>query len=150
MTSEVRSDVRLSVAGSQVISETLEGETVVINLDTGVYYSLGGTASEVWEAAVEGTALSELLAGLGSRYEGETAAVEASVHRFLDELEGDGLLRRTPGGPSAAAAPRPAAGDRLPFVPPTVQRFTDIQDLLLLDPIHEVDDSGWPNRPAGD
>jgi hypothetical protein len=23
-----------------------------------------------------------------------------------------------------------------------------MEDLLLLDPIHEVDESGWPNRPS--
>jgi hypothetical protein len=28
-----------------------------------------------------------------------------------------------------------------------LQKFTDMQDLLLLDPIHEVDESGWPRVP---
>ena len=26
------------------------------------------------------------------------------------------------------------------------ERFTDMQDLLLLDPIHDVDETGWPVR----
>ena len=25
-------------------------------------------------------------------------------------------------------------------------RYTDIEDMLILDPIHEVDASGWPHR----
>jgi hypothetical protein len=28
-----------------------------------------------------------------------------------------------------------------------LQKYTDMADLLLLDPIHEVDEQGWP-QPA--
>ena len=145
-------DVRLAVGGSHVISETIDGETVVINLDSGVYFSLGGTASDVWEAAVEGTALSDLLADLHARYDGEEPAIRGAVEGLLAEMEADGLVRRVPRGPSDnPAGPEPAPnGERRPFAPPTLERFTDIQDLLLLDPIHEVDDRGWPNPRSGE
>ncbi len=33
------------------------------------------------------------------------------------------------------------------FTNPVLEKFTDMADLLLLDPIHEVDESGWPNKP---
>jgi hypothetical protein len=29
-----------------------------------------------------------------------------------------------------------------------VERFTDMQDLLLLDPIHDTSDMGWPQRAS--
>ncbi len=32
------------------------------------------------------------------------------------------------------------------FVTPELTRYTDIEDMLILDPIHEVDASGWPHR----
>ena len=38
-------------------------------------------------------------------------------------------------------------GERRPFSPPQVQRFDDLQELLLLDPIHDVSDQGWPHTP---
>ncbi len=31
------------------------------------------------------------------------------------------------------------------YVAPVLESFTDMQDLILLDPIHEVDAAGWPN-----
>jgi hypothetical protein len=34
------------------------------------------------------------------------------------------------------------------FQPPTLRKYTDMQDLLLIDPIHEVDDLGWPGVKA--
>jgi len=38
----------------------------------------------------------------------------------------------------------PPAG-RPPFVKPILQKYTDMADLLLLDPIHEVGEQGWPH-----
>lgn len=136
----------LEVAGSHVISETIDGETVVIHLESGIYYSLGGTASEIWESIVDGTSQSALVAGLCARYEAAPGAVEEAVRAFLDEIEQDGLIRRLPGPPRASADAVAAAEERPPFATPTVQRFTDIQELLMLDPIHEVDPTGWPRR----
>ena len=34
--------------------------------------------------------------------------------------------------------------ERPVFKPPLLKRYTDMQELLILDPIHEVDDTGWP------
>ena len=34
----------------------------------------------------------------------------------------------------------------IPFDAPILKRYTDQQELLLLDPIHEVDDIGWPRE----
>lgn len=143
------SDTHLSVSGSHVIAETIDGETVVINLETGLYFSLVGTASEVWEAVRAGTTRAALLVALGARYAASPDAIAEATDAFLEAMAADGLLRREASAarstPEPAAAP--AGGQRPPFVPPTLQRFHDVQDLLLLDPIHEVDERGWPHVP---
>jgi hypothetical protein len=42
--------------------------------------------------------------------------------------------------------------ERPPFTPPVLEVFADMRDLLLLDPIHDVAEVGWPtakpSRPA--
>ena len=35
--------------------------------------------------------------------------------------------------------------ERVPYVPPVLEKFTDMQDLILLDPVHEVSERGWPH-----
>jgi hypothetical protein len=41
-------------------------------------------------------------------------------------------------------------GKESKFEKPGLQKYSDMQDLLLLDPIHEVDEMGWPHAlPAG-
>ena len=34
------------------------------------------------------------------------------------------------------------------FERPKLGKYTDMQDLLLADPIHEVDEQGWPVQPG--
>ena len=31
------------------------------------------------------------------------------------------------------------------FEPPLISKYSDMQELLILDPIHDVSDAGWPN-----
>jgi hypothetical protein len=34
------------------------------------------------------------------------------------------------------------------YKPPAIERFDDLEELLVLDPIHEVDEAGWPATPV--
>lgn len=135
----------IRIGSPQVISETMDGEAVVINLESGYYYSLDRVASEVWAMVEAGTTEAAVVAALAARYEAPDGEIERVLGSFIDEMERDGLIARvvSDGDSARPAAPAP---DRAPFAPPSMTRFTDIKDLLLLDPIHEVDEAGWPNR----
>jgi len=43
-----------------------------------------------------------------------------------------------------------ASGEKRPFRVPSFQRFEDMQAFLLVDPIHEVDETGWPQIKPGE
>lgn len=104
-----------------VLDEVFDGEAVLVNLRTGRYYALDAEATVVWRAVVAGEPLP---AGSG-----------AFAHRLVEEelAIADGALPEPDGEGS-----------------PAMQVFTDMEDILLLDPIHDVDydASGWPARPA--
>ncbi|MCP4686880.1 MAG: PqqD family protein, partial [Desulfobacterales bacterium] len=70
--------------------------------------------------------------------------VEAAVQRFLDEMLGEGLILADETGRSHAPPADPPAPVAAEFSPPALRKFTDMEELLLLDPIHEVNDAGWP------
>ena len=42
-----------------------------------------------------------------------------------------------------------STGEKLPFEAPVLYTYTDMAELLLLDPIHDVDETGWP-KPASE
>ena len=134
----------------QVISETVGGETIIVNLASGHYFSLQGTAVDVWQGIERGDAAETIVLELEQRYEAGEGEIDAAVRKLLDDFVAAELL--VADGNGAGSVPAVAAsqnvGDRAPFVAPSFSTFTDMQDIILLDPVHEVDTRGWPHASA--
>jgi hypothetical protein len=62
---------------------------------------------------------------------------------FIAELVKEGLLEEEE---ERAADPLPEMEWPARFSPPFVERYDEMKNLLMLDPIHEVDEQGWPSR----
>ena len=147
----VSAPARYTVDPAKVVSEIIDGEAILINLANGYYYSLDTTAAEIWTHLQAGRTAPEIVSVLRRRYDCSQADPEAAVQSLIASLETDELI--APGMPSSGPAPQMLSSDeasRTPFRPPTLERFSDMQGFLLVDPIHEVDDTGWPNvKPEG-
>ncbi len=141
------SDLVLTISGRHIVHEDFGGEVVVVNLKTGTYYGLNGTAAAIWQRIGGGLSATQIADGFAARYSGEADAVRTAVAAFLDELQREALIHPT-AQPAAAVSSEPAALPPGPFTPPAVQRCTDMEELLVLDPVHEVDAMGWPARPT--
>ena len=134
-----------------MIAEVVEGEVIAIDLDRGSYYSLVGAAADVWGALIAGRSGQEILAAANSAAPASAtpdAALATKLQGFVESLLAEQLIRPSAPQGNAAGAPlaaiAPWSESALRF-----ERFTDMQDLLILDPIHEVDDeAGWP-KPVG-
>lgn len=135
-----------------VVSETIEGETIVIHLKTGTYYSLEKTAVEIWQAIEVGITLGYLLTGMRQWYDQNTEdeEMETSTRQFIKDLIQEELIVVDTDfqkySETQSSIPQPAF-ETSRFTIPSFEKYTDMQDLLLLDPIHEVELSGWPERP---
>lgn len=137
------------VASSQITSEIIDGEVMIINLKNGNYFNLNGSVVEIWTALQEGASRDRVLSRLSRRYAADKAALATSLDGLLKELQQEELIAPAEGNepveaPSAAADSLPTT----PFNPPQLSKFSDMQELLLLDPIHDVDDAGWPKAKA--
>ena len=133
-----------------IIHETLDGEAVVINLDNGRYYSMNESGSFIWNAIEAGYSLSEIAALCATGPETERAST--LVSEFVAKLIEQGLAESLSAEQTnSATGPLPTlalSSAPLPFEAPTAEVFTDMERLIPLDPIHEVDERGWPNRRA--
>jgi hypothetical protein len=141
---------RLRVNAPQVIHETIDGEVIIINLATGNYYSVKGSGADVWEAiqASPGTDAQEIAAAIAGRFDRPADAIEPDIGSFLEELRREELVAEAEDGAAPATAANGTAvadGEPRTFEPPVLEKYTDMQDLVLLDPVHEVDPAGWPN-----
>jgi hypothetical protein len=131
-----------------VISETIDGEVVIINLGTGNYYSLQGTGAVLWRGIEQGATRDELVEHLATSH-ADASGVDAAVDSFVEQLLGDELVVPADGEPPGPPVLDPPVTAR--FEVPLLERFTDMTDLILLDPVHDVDAAaGWPRakRPA--
>jgi hypothetical protein len=140
------------VNAPEVIAETVGEETMVVNLGTGHYFNLQGTAVDVWEGIERAEPLDVIVQGLEARFEAAAGEIESAVSELVRELQEAALIvaATADDGPAPdAAAARSAEGVRGPFVKPQLAKFTDMQDIILLDPVHEVDPRGWPHAAAG-
>ncbi len=133
-----------------VISETMGDETIIVNLASGHYFSLRGANVDVWDYLRRGYTTSQIADLLTKKYDVSAAAAEDSAAALVAELEREELIAETDRLESPAEITERAVdeGNRQPFAMPPLSKFTDMQDIILLDPVHEVDQRGWPHAPT--
>lgn len=84
-------DTRLTIP-PQVMSRLVGDETVLLNLESGLYFGLDGVGQRIWETVSEGKALREAVATIVDEYEVERAQAEADALAFAKTLVERGLL----------------------------------------------------------
>ena len=143
-------DRKLRVNSPQVIHETIDGEVIIIDLSTGTYFSAKGSAAEMWEAihASPGVSEESIAAAVATAYDVSPQAIAGDVHAFVSELLGEHVvaLADAEAGDAVTASIERTGASGAPFAPPKLEKYTDMQDLVLLDPVHQVDATGWPER----
>lgn len=129
-----------------VMHETIEQEVVIVNLDNGTYYSIDGAGAQLWDwMAGPGCSEATLLAMAQAHFHGDAQIIADSVLAFVAQLREEQLVRVVAGMPDQDAVATLGDALRPHFALPTLQKFTDMETLLLADPVHEVDEAGgWP------
>ncbi len=142
---------RFRVNTPDVMHESIEGEVIIINLVSGNYYSVRGSGTEIW-AQVQGqeaVSRSEVVDALGVLSDDSRLDLERAVAQFLEELCREGLVAEvetSEATPRTLQVPPENGRPRRPFGQPMLEKYTDMQDLVLIDPVHQVDDTGWPRK----
>jgi hypothetical protein len=125
-------------ASADIVFEEFEGDLVVLNLGSGRYFGFNKSAATVWNALMQGVRPSTISA-VGS---GET-----DIRGFVDTLLANELVvaNSDVNTPLMAAQIEDLEADRSA---PVVEIYDDLADLIVADPIHDVDaEAGWPVKP---
>ena len=127
-------ETRYTLNAGEIAAEVIGGEAVILNLSTGVYYSLDGAGGLAFALLSRGHPPARVGARLAADYEGVSEAeATADVERLAAELTAESVL--VDAGDSVAAELEehelPPAGE---YLAPELQTFTDMGDLLALDP----------------
>ena len=143
---------RMRLASAQVVADVVGDEVVIVNLDNGAYYSTEGAGCDVWRLLTAGTAVEKTATILAERYAGDEATMASYLDQLVDELLEEGLLAVSKNDEAEAPEVTVELAETTngaTFVAAPLEKFSDMIPLLLLDPVHEVDDAGWPHA-AGD
>lgn len=139
-------DARYSLRQPEVTLETFEGESIVIDFASGCYYSLSVSASEMLTLLASGATPSEVAARLGARHHEPSARLAADLDGLVGRLLAERILVVREGAAPALETPLPPPAAA--YQPPCLERFEDMREMLLLDPIHELDQATWGAPPA--
>jgi len=132
----------LELRSADVVHETIEDETIVIDLQTGAYYWAAGLSSVVFLQALSGLTRNDLLEWVAATYPDQASATE-DTKLFLDALVAVNLCVISQDVPVNPVTLMPVPPEK--YSTPVIGGSDDMAELLLLDPIHEVDpDAGWP------
>jgi hypothetical protein len=138
--------VRYQLNRPTIIDEMIDGEVVVVDLYRGFYYSIRGAGVDIWHLLAEPVTSGEVADQIAARFALDRSVAAATVDAFIAELDINVLVREAEGEPAAQQVrPAPTAPPPSSFEPPLLEKFTDLEDLLLLDPIDDVTGRGWPN-----
>ena len=128
----------------KVISEGFDNESVVVNLDNGNYYNMENSSFIIWNALLIGHNNEEVVQKVTDTFSNENKdTIGQEVQAFIQELIEEELI--------VESDVRPIEKMDLEFTKqqyttPSLTKFTDMQGLLLIDPIHEVEEKGWPHK----
>lgn len=128
----------------KIVYEVLNTEVIAIDFDTGTYYALLHVAKQVWLLIEQQTPLDTIVQVISSYYKQNPSEVLSDVEQLIAQLLENGLIESVD---CPVQGPIPQIDSHgFGYEPPKLVSYMDIQDLLLLDPIHEVVETGWPNK----
>jgi hypothetical protein len=132
-------------------AEIFDEEVLAINLTNGHYHSIRGTGVSIWRSLIDGFDEGQIVQAMQASYGVDRATLEADVRGFVKQLVDGGLVVPDDGAVSAPAAITTRSADPITYSTPIFESHLDMQELLLIDPIHDVDVKvGWPLRASPD
>jgi len=88
------------IASPDVVFRDLDGEAVLLHLETGLYFGLDPVGTRIWSLLGEGAPLRRLHAQLLEEYDVAPARLEADLLQLAARLVASGLVDiREPGTP---------------------------------------------------
>ena len=137
---------QLNIPG--VLREPFEGEEVIINLDTGVYFVLNAVGSVIFEMLQSTLSRPKILSYCKEHFGKLGDKEQSEINAITEELIVEGIIvpltELEKKEPTTDEIQHLLSIKETAYQTPELHRFTDMQELLLLDPVHEVDDRGWP------
>jgi hypothetical protein len=83
---------RLLTVSPGCVATNLDGETIILNIDAGVYYGLSDVGAFIWEILQQPTTFAAIHQAVLGEYAVDPQTCEADVQELINELIGQRLV----------------------------------------------------------
>lgn len=130
---------RFRLTGDDVVFEQFDKDLVILDLATGQYFGLNDAATHAWHALMAGMSVAEISA---------CGRFDQTVSDFISKLMEYGLIIADENTVANAGEDVIATLEGCSEAP-QIEVFDDLADLIMADPIHDVEEEGgWPRMPG--
>lgn len=77
-----------------LIATDMDGDTVMMSIDSGEYFGVGGVGPRVWELLEQTTDVRAIVQAIRSEYDVDEASCQADMLQFVATLMEHDLVRR--------------------------------------------------------
>ncbi len=81
------------VRDPDLIAADMDGDLVMLSIERGEYFGVGGVGTRVWELLEQPASVDDLTAAICAEYEVDEATCRADMSRFAEELLRLGLVK---------------------------------------------------------
>ena len=85
-------DCVATINNENVVSRELEGEAVILNLESGVYFGLNEVGARIWALIQQYGSLRKVLEAMQQEYEVAPQALESDLLQLVEQLHARGLV----------------------------------------------------------
>ena len=119
-----------------VVHENVDGEVIVIDLEKGTYYSLVKVAGDIWGGIENSCCHQTIVNQVLQKYEGDVVEITQTVTEFIKQLQEEELITATSTEDADVEVTIEEIPEKLTFEAPTLNKCTDMQELLLINPVY--------------
>ncbi len=140
--------MNIQVNEPHIVHETIDGETILMDLRSGNYFSIEKSGAVIWEILIQTANVDTLIQKAGELSNpGQSAQVRSDIQNFVEKLLSEDLIREAERNEAPEITEEMLNSLKRAVTAMEaleVNKYSDMQEMLLLDPIHDVDEKGWP------
>lgn len=131
----IGSNERLGVRRGEVAAKVIDGEAILINLTTGLYYSMGKVGGRVWSLIEQNRDCQDIASTIAAEYDVSPGAAASDVAELVAKLAAERLIDAASGVSAPREAQQLADGTaKSAYVKPELRKFGDMAEIFALDP----------------
>jgi len=117
-----------------IAARVIDGEAIIINLTTGIYYSMDRVGGSIWAMLEDGHSLGQIAEAVIDRYEVSSEQAQDDLERVTAELVRENLIAVSDDQAAPQGDREVKQHQRLPYETPRLNAYRDLGELLALDP----------------